>query len=475
MHVIRMVWIAIGVLALSGGPAPGAHRPEWDAQASSLTPHQKLAREIFRELIEINTTHSSGSTTVAAQAMAARLRTAGFPEGDVQVLGPDPRKGNLVARLRGAGKRQPVLLIAHLDVVEANRQDWSLDPFAFTEKDGYYYGRGTSDIKSGCALLVADFIRLKQEGFKPDRDLILALTADEEGGDFNGVSWLLTRHPELIRAEYCLNTDGGGGEIKNGRRLLNELQTSEKVYLSFRCEVHNHGGHSSLPEKDNAIYRLAEGLARLARFDFPVRLNETTRMYFEKMSKIETGETARDMLAVSRTPIDMQAANRLAATPFYNALMRTTCVATQLAAGHAENALPQEARATVNCRLLPDDSPAEVQQTLVRVLADDKIAVAPIGRPNPSPLSPLRPEVLGSMERITAEMWPNVPVVPIMSTGATDGLYLRRAGIPVYGVSGLFDDIDDVRAHGRDERIGIREFFDGVEFMYRLIQALSLP
>lgn len=441
--------------------------------AAALTPAQQLARDIFQELIEINTTDSVGSTTKAAEAVAARLRTAGFPEQDVQVLGPNPRKGNLVARLRGTGARKPILLIAHLDVVEARREDWSLDPFKFIEKDGYFYGRGTTDIKSGDALLAANLIRLKQEGFKPDRDLIIALTADEETGNFNGVDWLLKSHPEVVQAAYCLNTDGGGGEIKNGKRLFNEIQTSEKVYLSFSFEVRNRGGHSSLPTKDNAIYHLAAGLARLSKFDFPVKLNETTRAFFEKMSKIETGQTARDMIAITRTPLDPQAANRLAANPYYNALMRTTCVATKLEGGHAENALPQKARAVVNCRLLPGDSPAETQQTLVRVLADDQIAVTPIAPPKPSPPSPLAPEVVEPMERITSETWPGVAILPIMSTGATDGLYLRIAGIPVYGVSGLFGDVDDVRAHGKDERMGVREFYDGLEFMYRLTKALS--
>jgi acetylornithine deacetylase/succinyl-diaminopimelate desuccinylase-like protein len=365
------------------------------------------------------------------------------------------------------------LLLAHLDVVEARREDWTFDPFKFTELDGYFYGRGTNDIKSGDALLVANLIRMKQEGFQPDRDIIVALTADEEGGSFNGVDWLVRNHRDLIDAAYCLNTDGGGGEIKKGKRMLNELQTSEKVYLSFSLEVTNRGGHSSLPEKENAIYRLAEGLERLAKFDFPVKLNETTRSYFEKMSRIESDQTGRDMAAIAVIPPDPQAAERLAATPYYNALMRTTCVATELEAGHAENALPQRARAVVNCRLLPEDSPADVQQTLVRVLADDKITITPLQTPRQGPLSPLVPEVVDPIERITAELWPGVPVVPIMSTGATDGLRLRIAGIPTYGVSGLFDDIDDVRAHGKDERMGVREFFDGLEFMYRLVKTLS--
>lgn len=462
---LLVVFISVG---LNGGNLSGAPQ-------AALTPAQQLARDIFQELIEINTTDSVGSTTKAAEAVAARLRTAGFPDQDVQVLGPNPRKGNLVARLRGTGARKPILLIAHLDVVEARREDWSLDPFKFTEKEGYFYGRGTTDIKSGDALLAANLIRLKREGFKPDRDLIIALTADEETGNSNGVDWLLRNRPELVQAAYCLNTDGGGGEIKRGKRLFNEIQTSEKVYLSFSLEVRNRGGHSSLPTKDNAIYHLAEGLARLSKFDFPVKLSETTRGFFQKMSTIETGQTAQDMIAVTRTPPDAQSANRLAVSAHYNALMRTTCVATELEGGHAENALPQKARAVVNCRLLPGDSPAEIQQTIVRVLADDQIAVTPLAPPKPSPPSPLVPEVVGPMERITSEMWPGVAVIPTMSTGATDGLYLRIAGIPVYGVSGLFGDVDDVRAHGKDERIGIREFYDGLEFMYRLTKALSSP
>ncbi len=460
----------IAILALLSS----VDRPAWQGgQFAGLSLEQQSAHDIFKELIEINTTDSSGSTTAAAEAMAARLESSGFPAADVRVLGPDPRKGNLVARLRGSGAMKPILLLAHLDVVEANREDWTFDPFKFTEKDGYYYGRGTNDIKSGDAVLVADMIRLKKEGFTPDRDLIVALTADEEGGNFNGVDWLLKNHRDLIDAEYCLNTDGGGGELKGGKRLLNELQTSEKVYLSFSLEVQNRGGHSSLPEKDNAIYHLAEGLARLAKFDFPVKLNETTRSYFKKMAAIETGQEAKDMAAVSGTPPDPQALARLAETPYYNALMRTTCVATELQAGHAENALPQRARAVVNCRLLPGESPAEIRQTLENVLADKSIKIAPMGEPMPAPLSPLRADIVAQAERITTELWPGVPVVPIMSTGATDGARLRNKGIPTYGISGLFDDIDDVRAHGKDERMGIREFYDGLEFMYRILKALS--
>lgn len=444
-----------------------------NGQSIRSNTEQKLAREIFQELIEINTTDSVGSTTRAAEAMAARLKAARFPAADVQVLGPNPRKGNLIARLRGRDSgRKPLLLLAHLDVVEARREDWSVDPFKFLERDGYFYGRGTSDDKAMAAIWVANLIRYKQENFKPDRDIILALTADEEGGDFNGVQWLLQNHRELVNAEYGLN-EGGGGEIKNGRRIVNEVQASEKVYQSFRLEVKNRGGHSSLPVKDNAIYQLAEGLTRLARYDFPVRLNEITRAFFERMSAIESGQTASDMRAVTRTAPDGAAVSRLSAMPYYNALMRTTCVATRLEAGHADNALPQTARALVNCRMLPGESSAGVQQTLVKVLADERIAVTPVNEAKPSPPSPLKPEIMRPIEQLTSTMWPGVAVVPTMSTGATDGLYFREAGIPIYGVSGLFGDIDDVREHGRDERIGVNEFYEGEEFLYRLVKMLS--
>jgi len=443
------------------------------ARAQSPTAEQQLARDIFRELIEINTTEPVG-TTKAAEALAARLRAAGFAEEDVKIVGPNARKQNLVARLRGGGAARPLLLLAHLDVVEALREDWTLDPFKFTEQEGYFYGRGTSDIKEEAADLVANFIRLKREGFKPDRDLILALTADEEGGPDNGVAWLLKNHRELIDAAYAVNTDAGGGQIVKGRHVRNAVQTSEKVYLTFALEVKNRGGHSSLPSKENAIYRLAEGLARLSKFDFPVRTNDTTRAYFERMAAGESGQTAADMLAVARTPADEAAAARLSASSvYYNALLRTTCVATQLQAGHAENALPQTARATVNCRLFPEDTAADVEQTLRRVLADEQIKISTVSPAKPSPASPLTPELFGAVERVTKEMWPGVYVVPVMETGASDSLWLRGAGVPAYGVSGMFFDVDDTRAHGRDERVGVRSYFEGVEFMYRLLKALA--
>src|SRR5438552_11443032 len=312
-------------------------------------PFDARALEIFRELIEINTTDSVGGTTKAAEAMAARLKAAGFAASDVQVLGPDARKGNLIARYRGTGARRPVLLLAHLDVVEAKREDWSFDPFVFLEKDGFFYGRGTTDDKAMAAQFVANLIRLKEEGYTPDRDLILALTADEEGGNFNGVDWLVKNHRELIDAEFAIN-EGGGGNMRKGKYLTNEVQASEKVFQDFRLEVTNPGGHSSLPVKDNAIYHLSEGLARLSTFEFPVQLNEVTRAYFERSAAVEADpKVAADMRAVAKSTPDLAAAARLSAQlPYWNAMMRTTCVATMLAGGHATNALPQLATANVN-------------------------------------------------------------------------------------------------------------------------------
>ena len=437
-----------------------------------LSAHDELAREIYKELIEINTTESAGDNTKAAEAMAARLVAAGFPKGDIQLLEPAPKKGNLVARYRGTGARKPILLLAHLDVVEARREDWSVDPFAFLERGGYFYGRGTADDKAMAAIWVATFIRLRREGYTPDRDLILALTADEESGDFNGVDWLLRNHRESLDAAFALN-EGGGGQLKDGKPLFHAVQASEKIYQSFLLEVKNVGGHSSRPTRDNAIYRLAQGLTRLEKYEFPARINEVTAAYYKRMADFEAGQTAADMRTIGRSRLDKGAIARLSESPYDNALIRTTCVATRFDGGHADNALPHLARVTVNCRILPGESPDAIQSRLVEVLGDGNISVTRIDVPRPSPASPLTPEIMQPIERITEEMWPGVPVVPIMSTGATDGLYLRNAGIPTYGVSGLFSNVDDNRAHGMDERLGVEQFYEGREFLYRLVKAFS--
>lgn len=441
--------------------------------SSGLLPHQELARDLLKQLVEIDTTDSGGDNTAAAEAMAERLLAAGFPQEDVRVLEPRPKKGNLVVRYRGRNvDRKPVLLLAHIDVVEADPADWTLDPFTFVEQDGYYYGRGTTDDKDEAAIHIANLIRLRQEGFQPDRDIIVALTADEEGGTANGVQWLLENHRDLIDADFALN-EGGGGAMQDGRRISNAVQASEKVYQSYLLEVTNPGGHSSLPVKENAIYRLADALARIRDHEFPVSLNEVTRVYFERSAAIEEGELADAMRGILTSPPDQAAVDYLSAKPFYNSRLRTTCVATMLSGGHAENALPQRARANVNCRILPGEPVEEVQAALEKTINDSNVSVLPVAPAKPSPPSPLTPDVLGPIERITDELWPGVPVLPTMSTGATDGLYLRNAGIPVYGVSGLFGDIDDNRAHGQNERILIRSYFEGQEFLYRLTKALS--
>ena len=445
------------------------------ALAAQSAPHEQLAREIYKELVEINTTDTpAGNVTKAAEAMATRFRAAGFPDADIQVLGPDPKKHNLVVRYHGKGTKRPLLLLAHLDVVDAKREDWSFDPFVFREQDGYFYGRGTSDDKAMASQFVANLLRLKAEGFTPDRDLILALTADEEGGRFNGVDWLVKNHRALIDAEFAIN-EGGGGTMRKGKYLTNEIQASEKVYQDFRLEVTNAGGHSSLPVKDNAIYHLSSALARLAAFEFPVQLNEVTRTYFERSAKVESDpKVAADMRAVAAPTTDLAAAARLSAQlPYWNSLMRTTCVATRLEGGHANNALPQLAAANVNCRILPGVSPESVKDKLTEVIADAQVKVSFVGQATPSRPSPLRPEVMKVVESLTTQMYPGVVVVPVMSTGATDGLYLRNGEIPTYGVDGTFGDAEDVRAHGRDERVGVKQYFEGLEFQYRLIKALA--
>jgi acetylornithine deacetylase/succinyl-diaminopimelate desuccinylase-like protein len=458
----------VAAIFLSPGSRPGP-----GAQPATLAPHQQLLREIYQELVEINTTNSVGDNTKAAEAMARRLIAAGFLAADVQVLAPASRKGNVVARLRGTGARRPLLLLAHLDVVEANREDWSVDPFKLLERDGYFYGRGTSDDKAMAAAFVVNLIRYRQEGFVPDRDLIVALTADEEGGGHNGVAWLLQEHRALIDAELALN-EGGGGSLKNGRRVSNSLQASEKIFQSYRLEVTNKGGHSSLPVKDNAIWHLSGGLARLADFDFPVNLDEVNRQFFERTSAQIGGSLGNDFRAVASGNRDPAVVARVAAAgPVFNSRMRTTCVPTRLEGGHADNALPQMARAVVNCRVLPNETEENVRQTLIRVLANDTIKVTPVNRFFPSPASPLTAEIMGAVQQVTQQMWPGVPVVPMMSTGATDSRFLRTAGIPAYGTSGMFGDVDDIRAHGRDERMLVQSLYEGQEYLYRLVRRLS--
>ena len=430
-----------------------------------------FARDVFQQLIEINTTDSIGNVTTAAEAMARRFREAGFPESDMQVLGPNDRKKNLVLRYHGTGKHKPILLMGHLDVVEAHREDWTTDPFQFVEKDGYFYGRGTQDMKSDDAIFVVDLIRLKKEGYQPDRDIILALTADEEGGKSNGVDWLIKNHRDLINAEFALN-EGGRGQMVKGHRLSNDVQAAEKWYLDLRLEVRNKGGHSSQPVPDNAIYHLAGALVRLSQFGFPMKTNEATKAYFAGMAKLDTTSTKADLAKVAEG--DTEAMKRIAQmSPAWNSMLRTTCVATLLEGGHAHNALPQLAAANVNCRVQPDDSLQYVLDTLKKVFADDQVMVSITNQEENSPASQLRPDIMRAMARLTDTMWPGVVVLPTMSTGATDGRALRAAGIPTYGVQGFFNERDDNRAHGRDERMPVQSFYEGQTFLYDLVKILS--
>jgi acetylornithine deacetylase/succinyl-diaminopimelate desuccinylase-like protein len=444
---------------------------------------RKNAHDIFKQLIEINTTDSIGSTTLAAQAMAQRLLDAGFPKADVVVLGPNGRKGNMVARYRGkpGSKLKPVLIIGHLDVVEAKRQDWSTDPFQFVEKDGYYYGRGTQDMKVSDAIAVTDFIRLKKEGFVPDRDIILALTADEEGGKSNGVSWLLTNHRELIDAEYALNPDAG--QVRLDKPAVIGFEATEKLYGDFQVLATNPGGHSSLPVPDNAIYHIANALVALQKSPFPFELNPVTREFFAQMAKIETGQTAADLRAILTTPPDPAAVERLSQDAHWNSIMRTTCVATMLSGGHAPNALPGRAEANVNCRIFPGHSQEEIRLGLVKLFNDPKITLR--FRSDDGELSdhgsdrkamappPLRDDVMNALRGVAAKTWPGVTVMPIMEAGASDSIYTMNAGISSYGICGVAIDRDDDRAHGRDERVKIDAYYTGVEFYYQFLKALT--
>jgi acetylornithine deacetylase/succinyl-diaminopimelate desuccinylase-like protein len=442
------------------------------ADSVSPTADELLVRDIYAELIGIDTTEAHGSTTAAAEAISRHLQAAGFSADEIRILGPKPTKGNLVVRIAGSGQKKPLLLLAHLDVVEAKREDWSVEPFELLERDGYFYGRGSLDDKPMAAIFTGIAIRMKRDGVKLNRDVILALTADEEGGPDNGVDWLLKNHRDLVDAAMVIN-EGGGGRMRDGRYLMNTVQAAEKTYTNFRVEVTDKGGHSSLPTRENAIYRLAHALARIEAYRFPVELNDITRGYFAAAANIEGGDMGAALAGLVVMPPSPAAIERLEQRPEYNALMRTTCVATMLEGGHAPNALPQAARANVNCRVLPGHSPEETRRALVAAIDDESVVVAETEPAVAAPASPLDPELMRTVEEISAGIWPKVPVVPAMSTGASDSRYFRNAGIPAYGVSGIFVDVDDIRAHGRDERVGVKQFFDGNEFLSRLILRLA--
>jgi acetylornithine deacetylase/succinyl-diaminopimelate desuccinylase-like protein len=460
-------------------------------QAQKLDPvERELARDVFQQLIETNTTHSTGSTTVAAEAMRDRLLRAGFPAGDMDIVGPKEKRMNLVVRWRAgktpdaaAKKAGPVLVIGHLDVVEAARADWTMDPFVLNEKDGYFYGRGTQDMKDSDAAFVTSFILLKKAGYVPKRDIILALTADEEGGADNGVDWLLKYRPELVQAAFAVNPDAGGVLLHDGKAVELDLEATEKVYADYEFEATNPGGHSSRPVPDNAIYEIADALGRLERTPFPAELNPVTRAYLEAEARHETPEKKQLISRILGPQMDQAAAAKLSQDPGYNATLHTTCVATMLEGGRAVNALPSSAGANVNCRILPGHSPEEIRLRLQEIADDVRVKVqwkdeggalfdhAP-GRPALVP-PPLRDDVMKPLHAVAQAMWPGIAIVPEMESGASDSIYTMAAGIPSYGFSGMGIDENDDRAHGRDERLRVEAYYTGVEFTRRMVKALG--
>jgi acetylornithine deacetylase/succinyl-diaminopimelate desuccinylase-like protein len=480
---------SIAVLALAACVAAAGLPSAAHAQSplpTTSAEDRALAKAIFKQLIEINTTDTSlGNVTTATAAMQKRFLDAGFAPEDVHLLGPDPHKMNLVVRIKAEGTptEKPVVFLCHIDVVQALRSDWSTDPFQFVEKDGYYYGRGTQDMKDSDAALVFTFLRLHREGFKPKRDLILALTADEEGGKFNGADWLVKEHRELVDAAFVINPDSGGVELDHGRAVVADVEATEKVYSDYQVTANDRGGHSSIPRPDNAIYELTAALNKLAAYQFPFEMNEVTRTYFKNLAGQETGQSAADMRAILALPPDLAAAARLSAEPSFNSNFRTTCVATRLSGGHANNALPQSAQANVNCRIFPGHSPEEIRQLLIGVFADDKLTVKYVSdagvvsdtapeRKAMVPPAPIK-EVFDPLTRLTQDLWPGTPVTPVMENGASDSIYFAQAGIPCYGYSAIALERDDDRAHGQDERLPVDSYWKSLDFFYSFAKAVG--
>ncbi len=439
---------------------------------------------IFKELIEINTTDTTlGNVTNAAVAMQKRFMDAGFAASEVHLLGPAPHKQNLVVRIKGTSSAKPVLFLGHIDVVEALPKDWHTDPFKFVEKDGYYYGRGTQDMKDSDAALVATFLRLHREGYKPARHLVLALTADEEGGSYNGADWLVQNHRELVDAAFVINPDSGGIELEHGKPIVADVEATEKVYADYQVTATNPGGHSSRPRPDNAIYELTAALNKLQSYSFPFELNGVTRAYFEALSKQEKGQTAEDIRKILATPPDMEAAARLSAEPGFNSNFRTTCVATRLAAGHANNALAQTAQANVNCRIFPGHSPEQIRKELIGIFGNPQLTVKYVSdagevsdtAPDRKAIVPPPPlkEVFEPLTELVNTIWPGTPVTPVMENGASDSIYFAQAGIPSYGFSAIALERDDDRAHGQDERLPVDSYAKSLGFFYAFTKALG--
>ncbi|WP_029914140.1 M20/M25/M40 family metallo-hydrolase [Caulobacter sp. UNC358MFTsu5.1] len=457
--------------ALSALVAPALAATSAKAQSAD----EAAFRGLYKELVEINTTASVGSCTAAAQAMGARLKAAGFADSDVQVVFPDehPKAGALLATLHGKDpKAGAILLMAHIDVVEAKREDWERDPFKLVEENGYFYARGASDDKAMAAIFTDSLVRYKQEGFKPKRDIKLALTCGEEGGQFNSVPWLLEKYPQAMKADFALNEGDDSQLDEKGQPRLLGIQVGEKVYMDYTLEVTNAGGHSSRPIKDNAIYHLANGLARLGAYDFPIALNDATKGYYEQNAKIEPDpEVAGAMRAMVANPGDAAAAAILARDPGRNSMMRTTCVATMVEAGHAPNALPQRAKANVNCRILPGNDPKVIRDQLQEIVADPAIKITLAQDPDPvSPPPPLTPRIMAPATKVAAKIWPGVPFIPAMLTGATDGRFTNAAGVPTYGLSGLMAGVDGDHIHGLNERIQVKALMNGRQFLYEVVK-----
>jgi acetylornithine deacetylase/succinyl-diaminopimelate desuccinylase-like protein len=444
--------------------------------AQPAASNEAAFRDLYKELVEINTTRSVGSCSRAAEAMRARLAAAGIPASDMQILAPSdrPNDGALIAVLPGRDRRlKPLLLLAHIDVVEAKREDWQRDPFKLVEENGWFYARGASDDKAMASVFTDSLIRYAHEGFKPRRDIKLALTCGEETPDkFNSVMWLVNTQPAVLDAEFALN-EGAGGELDaNDKPIALEIQAGEKVYQDFTLTASDVGGHSSRPTHNNPIVRLSAGIAKLGAYNFPVALNEATRGYLQAESKLQAAPVAADMQAVLANPHDEEAVERLwTFNPAWNSMLRTTCTATEISGGHAPNALPQHAQANINCRILPGVAMAAVQEEMINVLGDAQIAVAPTGDSGiQSPLPPLNARITGPLRTVADRIWPGVAIVPTLSTGATDGRFLNAHGVPTYGLSGMFHDAEGAHAHGLNERIRVVSLMNGRRFLYEIVK-----